>query len=390
MDIAKLKLVCTGTINRRQNELIALSLKIHANPELGFHETKSAEWLTQFLQDNSFTVQKGICGLDTAFRASYGKGKPTIAIVAEYDALPKLGHACGHNIIAVSTMGAALAGRMAVDQLGGTVVVIGTPAEEGQGGKAIMIDGGAFKDIDAAMMVHPGAINSATCIALAAQVLDVEYFGRAAHAAASPELGINALDAMVLAFSGINALRQHIDRRARIHGIITDGGQAANIIPEHTAANFLIRAADLAYLADLRERVLGCFTGAALATGARLEYKWAERFYQPMNNNMVMAGLFKTNLEELGRKVHLEWPGESFFSTDMGNVSQVVPAIHPFIAVSMNGAAPHTPEFAEAAASETGMKGMLDAAKSMAMTVIDLLASPDKLKEAQKEFGTGK
>jgi len=227
LDIEKLKASVIGEIDARRHQLSELSLTIHSNPEPGFQEVKAASWLTQYLEENGFCIERGICELPTAFRGWYGQGKPAIGILAEYDALPELGHACGHNLIAVSAVGAGIASKLAIDRFGGAILVIGTPAEELYGGKAIMADRGAFDSLDMAMMVHPGVHNAATTQALACQTLEVEFFGKAAHAAAQPEAGINALEAMLQSFASINSLRQHIKDKARIHGIITDGGKAA-------------------------------------------------------------------------------------------------------------------------------------------------------------------
>ncbi len=384
--IDKLKASVIKEVEAHRDQLRELSLKIHSTPELGFKETKAAGWLTQYLKKNGFSTKQGISGLPTAFSGSYGKGKPAIAILAEYDALPKLGHACGHNLIAGSAVGAAVASKPAIDRFGSSVLVIGTPAEELYGGKAIMVERGAFNNIDIAMMVHPGVHDATTTQALACIALDVEFFGRAAHASARPEAGINALEAMLQSFAAINSLRQHIKDRARIHGIITDGGEAANIVPAHSAGSFIVRAEDNAYLDELMERVLNCFVGAATATGARLEYRWGEARYAPMRNNMALARLFQKNMQSLGRRVPLARPVNAFGSTDMGNVSQIVPGIHPGVAIAPEGVAIHSPEFAQAAASEEGIKGMLDSAKALAMTIVDLLANPETVDRIKQEF----
>jgi amidohydrolase len=387
-DIDKLKALVIKEVDSRQEQLLELSLKIHATPELGFHETKAVGWLSQYLKKNGFSIERGICQLATAFRGSYGKGKPAIAILAEYDALPKLGHACGHNLIAGSAVGAGVAAKAAIDRFGGSVLVIGTPAEELYGGKALMVERGAFNKVDLAMMVHPGVYDAVTTQALACIGLDVEFFGRAAHAAANPEAGINALEAMLQSFAAINSLRQHIKSTARIHGIITDGGEAANIVPAHSAASFIIRAVDNAYLDELMEKVLNCFVGGATATGARLEYHSGMVRYAPLRNNMALARLFQKNMQSLGRKVLLVEPLKAFGSTDMGNVSQVTPSIHPSVAIAPKEVTAHSPEFAQAAASEAGIKGMLDSAKAMAMTIVDLMAKPETFATVKREFGT--
>lgn len=367
-------------------ELIELSLKIHANPELGFEEIKAMSWLTDYLGNNGFAIEKGAGGFATAFKALYGSGKPYIALLAEYDALPGVGHACGHNVIAASATGAGMASRVVVDNCGGTIVVIGTPAEELHGGKVGLLRAGVFEEVDVALMVHPGVRNRATGEALACVNLDIEFFGKAAHAAAYPDQGINALEAMILAFNAINSLRQHIKDKARIHGIITHGGHAANVVPAYTAAKLLVRAPDNAYLEELKRRVLGCLEGAALATGARLECRWSDVLYEPLKSNRVLAKLFADNLEALGRMVEPLDSPNSLGSTDMGNVSQMVPAIHPTIAIASPGTLLHSEEFARAAASESASRGVSDAAKALAMTVVDLVSEPRILAKVKAEF----
>ena len=388
MKIEKLKLRIKDSVELQREQLIQLSLNIHDNPELGFKEEKASAWLTSYLEDNEFYVKRGIAGLATAFRATYGQGSPRIAFLAEYDALPKIGHGCGHNIIAASAVGAGVASKSIIDQLGGSIVVLGTPAEEGFGGKIDMVKAGTFKKIDVAMMVHPNVLNMVTMQALACSQLEVEFFGQAAHAAAQPHRGINALDAMILAFTSINSLRQHIKAEARIHGIITDGGEAPNIVPAHSAATLFIRALNNDYLDELKDKVSNCFTGASIASGARLEYRWGEKTYSPMKNNMTLAGLFKQNLESLGRHVEAFDPRFGLGSTDMGNVSQVVPSIHPTIAIAPFTVLIHTPEFAAAAASQAGQQGIMDAAKAMAMTMVDIL-QPGMLDRIKQEFNSG-
>jgi len=390
VDTKKLKSAVSNELDAQRSRLYELSLKIHSNPETGFHEVKAAAWLTQYLEENDFKVERGICGLPTAFRASYGQGKPAIAILAEYDALPDLGHACGHNLIAGIAVGAGIASRPAINQFGGSIHVLGTPAEELYGGKIIMAAKGAFENLDVAIIVHPGTHNTATTEALACQDLEIEFFGKAAHAAGDPEAGINALEAMIQSFNAINSLRQHIKSSARIHGIITDGGQAPNVVPDHSSGLFLVRASEDDYLNILKERVLNCFIGAATATGARLGYKWGEVRYAPMLNNMTLAQLFRQNMQSLGRETQLADSTKSFGSTDMGNVSQLVPSIHPFVAIAPKEVTTHSPQFASAAASEAGMQGLLDAAKTLAMTVVDLLASPDLITRVKDEFRSNK
>jgi len=386
LDVEKLKASVIGVVGAHHHLLTELSQRIHANPELGFQEVQAVAWLTHYLEENGFSIEHGICELPTAFRGSYGQGKPAIAILAEYDALPKLGHACGHNLIAASAVGAGVASKLVIDQFGGSVLILGTPAEELYGGKAIMADRGAFDNVDIAMIVHPGTRDTATTQSLACIALDVEFFGKAAHAASRPAAGINALEAMLLSFAAINSLRQHIRNTARIHGIITNGGEAANVVPAYSAGTFLVRAEDDVYLNELKQKVINCFIGAATATGARLEYRWGDICYAPLRNNITLAQLFRQNMESLGRKMQLSDPNKSFGSTDMGNVSQLVPSIHPSVAIAPVEVVTHSPEFALAAASEAGIRGLLDAAKALALTVTDLIANPEIFAKVKEEF----
>jgi len=386
LDIDNLKTLVTSEIDARYHQLSELSLKIHSNPELGFQELKAVTWLTQYLEENGFSIERGICELPTAFRGSYGQGKPVIAILAEYDALPDIGHACGHNLIATCAVGAGVASKPAIDHLGGSTLVIGTPAEELHGGKILMANKGGFNNIDVAMIVHPGVYDAVTIQALACETLEVEFSGKAAHAAARPEAGINALEAMLQSFTAINSLRQHIKDKARIHGIITDGGQAANIVPDHSAGSFIVRAEDDTYLDELKQKVLNCFIAAATASGARLEYRWGNVRYASMHNNLTLARLFSRNMQSLGRKMKPHDPSKSFGSTDMGNVSQLVPSIHPTVAIAPVEVLLHSPQFTSAAASDTGIRGLIDAAKALAMTVVDLLANPEIVIKVKREF----
>lgn len=389
MDIDKLKAAVIGEIDAHYGEFGKLSKKLHDNPEIAFEEQQASTWVAEFLEQKDFTVEKGICELPTAFRGRYGNGKPVIAFLAEYDALPKLGHACGHNLIATSSVAAGVASRKAVDELGGSIMVFGTPGEELYGGKAIMAERGAFTDVDMAMISHPGGGNTVVMNTLACETLEVEFIGKAAHAAAEPETGINALEAMIQSYNAVNSLRQHIRDRARINGIITDGGEAANIVPAHTAATFIVRAENDAYLDELKKKVINCFSGAAKATGAKLKYKWGEH-YAAMFNNLTMARLFKQNMQSLGRSIRLGDNTMMTFSTDVGNVSQLVPTIQPLVAIAPQDIQLHTPEFARVTATEDALRGLLDAARAMAMTVVDLLAGPETVEKVWEEFRKGR
>jgi amidohydrolase len=387
-NIEKLKQTIIRQIDSDRSQLKALALKIHDTPELGLKEFKASDWLTQYLAEKGFAIERGICGMPTAFRATYGQGKPFIGLLAEYDSLPGVGHACGHNLICTIAVGAAVASKQVVDSFGGSIVVIGTPAEENYGGKIVMTSKGAFSDLDVAMLVHPDNIDAATIFALACQQMTIEFFGKSSHASANPAEGINALDAMILSFNNINALRQHIQSTARIHGIITHGGIAPNIVPDYSAGTFYVRAMDEAYLDELIQKVLNCFVSAATATGARLEYKQDELRYATMRNNVSLAQLYVNNMHSIGRDVKLSESKSSlnFGSTDMGNVSQVTAVIEPVVAIAPKGISAHSPEFAIAAGSEAGINGMCDGAKALALTAVDLLSNPDTLKKVRDEF----
>jgi amidohydrolase len=390
LDITKLKTTIAKEIDSLTPQLAELSRKIHDNPETAMQEHQACAWLVEFLKTHGFTVTKGVAGMPTAFKAGYGKGKPKIAFLAEYDALPKIGHACGHNLIATSAVAAGIATKIAVKESGGSIIVYGTPSEEVDAGKAIMAEKCIFDGLDAVMMTHPGSGDRVMYNALACQTLDIEFFGKAAHAAADPISGINALDAMILSFNAINALRQHVKETARIHGIITDGGEAANVVPAHTAATFIVRARDDIYLDVLKDKVIKCFTGAAAATGAELKYHWADVRYASMLNNVTLAKLFQQNMQSLGHAFPLgegeKWGG----SSDVGNVSWLVPTIQPTVAIAPQNMSIHTVEFCKVAATRKALLIILDAAKAMAMTAADLLANPKTLADVRKEFEKSK
>jgi len=387
-DRDRLKKRVIAEVDRRRDELIALSLKLHANPETAFQEEKASAWLADRLEGEGFALERGICRIATAFRASHGEGEPKVAFLAEYDALPGVGHGCGHNIIGTASTAAGLAAKAVVAETGGAVLVIGTPAEEAAGGKVYMADRGAFEGLTCAMLVHPGNRDVAVSQSLACLELNVEFHGRAAHAAARPEAGLNALDAMIASFANIGLLRQQLRDSARIHGIITDGGQAVNVIPHHTAASLLIRAEDDPYLDDaLKGNVLACFQAGAQATGCHLEHRWGEESrYKAMRTNRPLAEAYRANIEALGRRVAEPEPRRSMGSTDMGNVSAIVPAIHPTIAVAPVDIPIHTVEFREIAASEAAHEALLDSAKALAMTAVDVLTDADLRRRMRKEF----
>ena len=362
-----------------RSDLIALSHRIHAHPELGFEEEKASAWLCERLSEAGFAVEKGICDLPTAFRARAGSGPLHVAFCAEYDSLPAIGHACGHNIIAAAAVGAAIAAAQVADEIGLTVSVIGTPAEEvgNASGKILLLERGAFAGIDAAMMVHPAPIDMCRAKIIAASMFDVHCTGKASHASAFPELGINAADALTLAQTAIGLLRQHIRDTDRIHGIVTHGGDAPNVVPAHTSARYIIRAETLEQLSELRERVHRCFEAGALATGASVQIVGGEKPYAQMRHDARMAELYRRNAEQIGRSFPNPevWENRPTASTDMGNVSLAVPSIHPMIGINSLPAVNHQPEFAAHCVSPDADQALAEGALAMAWTAIDLAAA---------------
>ena len=369
------------------DELESLSHRIHANPELGYQEVKAAGWLSDFLASKGFKVEKGVAGVETAYRASIETGEgPTIAILCEYDALPGLGHACGHNVIATSGAGAGAALAAVRGQLPkGRIQVIGTPAEEGGGGKMKLIEGGVFKDVDCAMMIHGLDRTILHADLLGIVRVNFDFTGKAAHASADPWQGVNALDAVIQTFNAISALRQQVRPDVRIHGIITNGGQAPNIIPEAASATFYVRAATLEYMWEVYKKVVACAEGAARATGAQLRTVQVPTVYEPLKRNETLLGAFKANLERLGATPEPPDPSR-LGSSDIGNVSQVIPAIQPYIKIAEAGTPIHSRAFAEAAVKPLARQGLVTAAKTLAMTTADLLADPALVRRAKDEF----
>ena len=363
-------------LESQRESLVELSHRIHAHPELGFEEERSSNWLCETLGDLGFAVEQGICDLPTAFRARFGNGPLNVAICAEYDALPGIGHACGHNVIAASAVGAALAAAEIADDVGLTVTVLGTPAEEvgNASGKILLLERGAFGDVHAAMMVHPAPFDMLRAKIIAASMFEVAYTGKESHASAFPELGINAADALTIAQTALGLLRQHIRAADRIHGIVTNGGAAPNVVPANTAAKYIIRSETLAQLNDLRPKVHRCFEAGALATGAKLAILGGDKPYAEMRHNDEMALLYRRNSEALGRPFPNlgEWETRPLASTDMGNVSLAVPSIHPMIGINSLPAVNHQPEFTAHCVTPDADKALTDGALSMAWTCVDL------------------
>jgi len=376
--------VCAA-VDEEAAVLAELAARIHAAPELKFEEHRASAWLADFLEARGFAVERGAYGLPTAFAARIGSGEPRVAVLCEYDALPGVGHACGHNLIAAAGAGAGAALARVVGRSGGTVVVLGTPGEEGGGGKVMMARAGAFEGVDAAMMVHPAGDDLTSMRTLAVTEIEVVFHGRAAHASAAPQEGINALDALVLAYQAIAQLRQHIRSSERVHGIITDGGQAPNVVPERAAGLFYVRAATLAALAPLRERVLACFEAGARAAGASFEVRTIGEDYADMRDNPPLVEAWAENMSQLGRSVR-HAPGRVTGSTDMGNVSHLVPSIHPMIAVAPPQVPLHSAEFAAWTNSAAAQRAILDGARALAMTALDVLTRPELRQVAWREL----
>lgn len=361
--------------------LLSLSHRIHANPELGFEEEKACTWLSEELDGAGFDVKRGICDLPTAFVARAGNGPLHIAICAEYDSLPKIGHACGHNMIAAMAVGAAIATAQVANDVGLTVSVIGTPAEEvgNASGKVLLLERGAFSGMHAAMMVHPAPVEILEAHLIAASMFDVHYTGKEAHASAFPEMGINAADALTVAQTSIGLLRQHLRQTDRVHGIVTHGGDAPNVIPAHTSARYLVRGENLAQLEEVRAKVYRCFEAGAVAAGCKLEIRGGDKPYADVRYDHEISLIYKRNAEAIGRKFPELGPTMSRLaaSTDMGNVSYALPSIHPMIGINSLPAANHQPEFTAHCATEEADKAVMDGALAMAWTAIEMASNTE-------------
>ncbi|QOX64744.1 M20 family metallopeptidase [Anoxybacterium hadale] len=376
-----------NTINERMDEFFKLSSWLYEHPELGEKEFEAAALLSGFFEAEGFEVLRGIYGFETAFQASCGGQKegPHIALFCEYDALPQIGHGCGHNLISAMSVGAAVGLKKILEKIGGTITVFGTPAEETNGIKGILAEKGAFEGMTAAMMAHPNVITEESGESLALTALKFEFFGKAAHAAAMPEKGINALDAVILLFNGVNALRQHVPSDVRIHGIITDGGVAPNIVPDYGAARFYLRSKDKDTLASVIEKVKRCAEGAEAMTGASCRISRFENTYDNLRTNRSLSGLFTANLKALGEK-EIHKASEGIGSIDIGNVSHVVPVIHPWIGVGKGELVIHTKEFADCTVTEQGRETLFKGACALAMTAYDVITSEEEQKRIREEF----
>jgi amidohydrolase len=382
------KTTACQAIDAASATLFDISDRMHADVELSFEEVKAQAWQCAALKAAGFEVEEGLGSLKTAFRATVKSGKPgpRIAFLCEYDGLPVYGQSCGHNVVAAAGVGAAIGLAKVIAAIGGEVVALGTPGEEGGGGKNIMHREGFFEGIDAMMLVYPGMDNIAHSRTVGATRVQVAYFGKAAHAAARPELGVNALDALLLAFNGISALRQQLPSDVRVHSIITKGGTLPQVIPDHTTALVTVRANNAETLAKVIPRIDACLTGAAEMTGARLERKWPEKPGRALLSNAALAQRFDGNLRALGRVTRPRDELSGAWSGDTGNVSWFVPTIQPQMAMTARDVPPHSHEFHAASIGPAAETCILDSAKAMAMTAIELIADPSFLADVKAEF----
>ncbi|MBT0664845.1 M20 family metallopeptidase [Geobacter pelophilus] len=385
MDTESLKTAICRSVELRRNDFTAISHDLYLHPETALQEQRSSEVLCRFLEREGFQVKRGLAEMETAFTATYGNAGPAIAILAEMDALPELGHACGHNIIAAAALGAAAVLREVLPEDAVRLTVMGTPAEEQGIGKIELIKAGFFDSIEFAMMVHPSSRRYVTKAYLGLARLRFVFHGRPAHASAYPEEGINALDGVIQTFNAINALRQQVPQDVRIHGIITDGGAAPNIIPARASCSFYVRAAELDRVHAMVQRVIACAQGAATATGSRLEVEEDPRIMAPFRINQAYADLYAKQLELLGLAEDVVAVDRNCGSSDIGNVSQIVPTIHPHVPIG-SGINIHSSSFAEATVSLQGDQAVLEGACALAMTAADLVCDPAYRRRIAEEF----
>ena len=372
--------LASDVVKRHRGDLIELSHSIHSEPELAFAEHRSCAKTQSLVAERGFAITTAPGGLDTAFRADFGSGDLTVAVCAEYDALPGIGHACGHNIIAASAVGAALALADVADELGLRVVLMGTPAEEAGGGKALLLDAGAFDDVAAAVMVHPGPMNVAAARSLALSEVTVSYRGRESHASIAPYMGLNAADAVTVAQVAVGLLRQQLAPGQQVHGIVTTGGQANNIIPGYTEMAYTMRATESESLRELETRMANCFRAGALASGCECTLTDHAPAYDELQPDQWLAAAFREEMARCGRAPvpEEEEAALPLGSTDMGNVTKVMPGIHPIVSIDSGGAFPHQPEFAAAAVGPGADAAVLDSAVMLARTVIRLGENRDQ------------
>ena len=370
-----------------EERLTSMSDAIYRHPETAYEEFKTSALLRRFFEERAFNVEEGVGGVATAFRALWGSGKPVVALLAEMDALPGIGHGCGHNLIGPASAGAAaVLSKVLLPEQAGTVLVLGTPAEEDGGGKIQLLDAGLFRDVDCAMMVHPSSRRKVTKYFIGLVRMTCTFTGRSSHASAYPEEGINALDGVVQTFNNVNALRQQLRSDVRIHGVITDGGRVPNIIPERASASFYVRAGDREELAAVKERFLNCVRGAATATGCQVTIKEESDSNAPMKISRTLAGIYRDQLDYLGLEEEQNSPDDrNLGSSDIGNVSQVVPTIHPLVPMR-KGINIHTSEFAEATVSEDGHRALMEGVTTLALTALEVMTNPAALEAVKEEF----
>ncbi len=376
VDIADLRRRVTEAVRTDGPELIDLSERLHAHPETAWQEHQSSRWVAALLSEVGVEVTQPDLGLETAFLATYGNGPFRLGICAEYDALPGLGHACGHNLISAISVGTARALATVADEAGLTIEVYGTPAEEGGGGKIEMLERGAFTGLDLAMMAHPAPVDVAEARPFAVSHSHVSYRGKAAHAAAYPEQGVNAADAFTIAQVALGLLRQQLPHSTRVHGVMTNGGEAPNAIPAHTEGRWYVRADSLEQLAETEEKVWRCFEAGAHATGCELEVTPESKPYSEFRADEQALAAYVRNATALGREFASDSPASRMnrASTDMGNVSQVVPAIHPYVGIDCYPVLNHQPEVADHCVGPVAEKALLDAATALALTAVDVTA----------------
>ncbi len=377
-----------SVINSIEDELINLSSKIYQNPELGNKEYKACKFHTELLRKHGFDIENKYLGIETAFKAEYKSSKkgPNIAFLAEYDALPGIGHGCGHNILGTTSTGAGIVLKNIIDEIGGKVIVFGTPAEETSGAKVVFSEKGAFDNVDIALIAHPANAYSKSGTSLAMEAIQFAFTGKTAHAASSPQKGINALDAVINTFNNINALREHIRSDARIHGIITEGGKAANIVPEYAVAQFYVRATTKKYLRQLVEKVKNCARGSSLAAGTQLDISNFEYSYDDLVTNEKLSSVFCENLKRLGC-LNIEESEDSLGSIDAGNVSHCCPTIHPYFDITGNKEIiGHTREFAEVTLTKYAYEQMKITVAALVMTAVEVIKNEKLLNEIKEEF----
>lgn len=375
-------------INKITPELNELSLEIYNNPELGYEEFTACKLHTELLKKYDFNVETNFSGVATGFKAEYKSEKPgiTVAYLAEYDALPGIGHGCGHNLLGTVSTGAGIVLKEIIDEIGGSVVIIGTPAEETSGAKVTYVENHEFDNIDIAMMAHPGSEYTKSGSSLALEPIQFEFYGKTAHAAASPDKGVNALDAAIQTFNSINALREHIRSDSRVHGVIIEGGKAANVVPDYTKSQFYVRSTSKTYNLELLEKIKNCAKGAALATGCELKITKYEFNYDNMVTNEELSNVFNEKIYEVAG-IKMQEPSKNTGSIDMGQVSQVCPAIHPYFDITNDkNIAGHTREMASSTLSDYAKEQMKNTIAALVLTAKEVMQNKELFEKIKYEF----